>query len=279
MKKYLVPGLILILAGVYFLIEALPGVSLPFGAFFALVGAALLVGRLFARGKYGLSIAGFLLLCLGLAWALLDLLSIGNQYVMVATPLALSLAFFLVHICEFRRIGNWPMVPALVLLAFAVLFFLMLTPSVNDVLKPYYGTILPLILILVGVCILVRGARGNKRERRRAEEAQPGDPSTWAQPPLHAQPQPAEAQEPFTAGPVVQEPFAERETIASESPAQEPIPAEPAAQEPIILGPAAQEPAAAEPVTIRPEAEEPAPQESSVESAPEEEKKDGPAAE
>ena len=46
MKKYLVPGLILILAGVYFLIEALPGVSLPFGAFFALVGAALLVGRL-----------------------------------------------------------------------------------------------------------------------------------------------------------------------------------------------------------------------------------------
>ena len=63
MKKYLVPGLILILAGVYFLIEALPGVSLPFGAFFALVGAALLVGRLFARGKYGLSIAGFLLLC------------------------------------------------------------------------------------------------------------------------------------------------------------------------------------------------------------------------
>ena len=71
MKKYLVPGLILILAGVYFLIEALPGVSLPFGAFFALVGAALLVGRLFARGKYGLSIAGFLLLCLGLAWALL----------------------------------------------------------------------------------------------------------------------------------------------------------------------------------------------------------------
>ena len=214
-----------------------------------------------------------------LAWALLDLLSIGNQYVMVATPLALSLAFFLVHICEFRRIGNWPMVPALVLLAFAVLFFLMLTPSVNDVLKPYYGTILPLILILVGVCILVRGARGNRRERRRAEEAQPGDPSTWAQPPLHAQPQPAEAQEPFTAGPVVQEPFAEREPIASEPPAQEPIPAEPAAQEPIILGPAAQEPAAAEPVTIRPEAEEPAPQASSEESAPEEEKKDGPAAE
>ena len=264
MKKYLVPGLILILAGVYFLIEALPGVSLPFGAFFALVGAALLVGRLFARGKYGLSIAGFLLLCLGLAWALLDVLSIGNTYVMVATPLAVSLAFFLVHICEYRRIGNWPMVPALVLLAFAVLFFLMLTPSVNDVLKPYYGTILPLILILIGVCILVRGARGNKRERRRAEEAQPGDPSPWAQPPLHAQPQ---------AGPVMQEP------IASEPPVQEPIPAEPAAQEPLILGPAAQEPAAAEPVTIRPEAEEPAPQESSEESAPEEEKKDGPAAE
>ena len=213
MKKYLVPGLILILAGVYFLIEALPGVSLPFGAFFALVGAALLVGRLFARGKYGLSIAGFLLLCLGLGWALLDVLSIGNQYVMVATPLAVSLAFFLVHICEYRRVGNWPMVPALVLLAFAVLFFLMLTPSVNDVLKPYYGTILPLILILIGVGILVRGARGSRRERNAASYAQPepGDPSTWAQPPLHTQPvQPQQepvAEEPVTAQPVWQEPI------------------------------------------------------------------------
>lgn len=202
MKRYLVPGLILILAGLYFLVEALPGVSLPFGAFFALVGAALLVGRLVARGKYGLSIAGFLLLCLGLAWSLLDVLAIGPQYVMVATPLAVSLAFFLVHICEYRRVGNWPMIPALVLLAFSVLFFLMLTPSVNDVLKPYYGTILPLILIFIGISVLVHGARANRRERRQVpvESAQPDDSSTWAQPPLYTQPKPAaKEQEPVTA--------------------------------------------------------------------------------
>lgn len=218
MKKYLVPGLILILAGVYFLIEALPGVSLPFGAFFMLIGAVLLVGRLCSRGKYGLSIAGFIALCLGSAWVLLDVLHIGGQYVMVATPLALSLAFFLTHICEYRRIGNWPMVPALVLLAFAVLFFLMLTPEVNAILKPYYGTILPLILILIGVSLLLRGVKDRKLEKNVGYEAPlrhavpqnnepvPEDTSTWAQPPLYtqsAQPKPsAEPQKPTPSDPI-----------------------------------------------------------------------------
>ena len=232
MKKYLVPGLILILAGVYLLVAALPGVSLPSGAFFVLVGASLLIGRLFSRGKYGLSISGFLLLCLGLSWALMDVLDIGRQYMIVATPLAVSLAFFLVHICEYRRVGNWPMVPALALLAFSVVFFLILTPEANELLKPYYGTILPAILILIGVSILIRGTRLSRRERRRAAYAQPkpepGDPSTWAQPPLHAQPQTAQPQtaqpqtEPTAAEPMPEEPIiVEPITVQEEAPAQE----------------------------------------------------------
>ncbi|MGN1249216.1 MAG: hypothetical protein ACI4XW_03985 [Candidatus Spyradocola sp.] len=223
MKRYVVPGLILILTGVFFLVEALPGVDLPFGAFLALLGAAMLIGRVCSRGRYGLSISGFLLLCLGLSWTLLNVLDIPGKYVIVATPLAVSLAFFLVHIFEFRRVGNWPMIPALALLAFSVVFFLILTPEVNRMLKDYYAMILPAILILIGIGILIRGAGRGRRERSRAyraqPEPQPGDPSTWAQPPLHEQPQeePA-AQEPVTEEPVIIEPA----PVQQEAPAQEP---------------------------------------------------------
>ena len=46
MKKYVTPGIVLILAGLYFLLGALPGVNLPEGTFFVLVGLGLLIGSL-----------------------------------------------------------------------------------------------------------------------------------------------------------------------------------------------------------------------------------------
>ena len=196
MKKYVTPGLILILAGIYFLLDALPGIKMPDGIFFILVGLGLLIGRLCTR-RYGLTIAGFIVMCLGVGWAAIDLLKVGGQYTMVATPLSLSLAFFLIHICEYRRIGNWPLIPALVLLCFSALIFLILTPSIHHLLRPYYGTIFPILLIIVGVCLLVRGATaGRGRAQATSQDRGPhkaggaSDPSSWAQPPLHTQPSP-----------------------------------------------------------------------------------------
>lgn len=192
MKKTLTPGLILIVAGLFFLVDALPGVTLPGGAFVALVGLALLIARLFNH-RYGLTIAGFVVLCLGLGWTLLDVFRIPTAYTMAVTPLSLALAFFLIHICEFRRIGNWPIIPALILLCFGVMFYLMLTPEVNALLRPYYGVILPALLIVLGIYLLVRGLRASRRPRPAAAQgpapaSDPGDPSTWAQPPVsHAE--------------------------------------------------------------------------------------------
>lgn len=236
MKKYLMPGLILILTGVYFLIEALPGVSLPSGAFFMLIGAALLIGRLCRRSKYGLTIAGWITFCLGYSWVLMDLLHIDGKYTMVATPLALSLAFFLTHICEYRRLGNWPIVPALVLLAFSTFFFLLLTPEVNKMLLPYYGTILPLLLIVIGVLLLLRGARDHRREKRAHAAAQnepnPGNPATWAQPPLHEEPASEAAPASAPEAPTQQAaPFASEENV-------QPDPAPNTEESPVIILPA-----------------------------------------
>lgn len=192
MKKYVTPGIVLILAGLYFLLGALPGVNLPEGTFFVLVGLGLLIGRL-TTGKCGLTISGFIVLCLGAGWMAADLLILPGKYASVVTPLALSLAFFLIHICEFRRIGNWPIIPALILLCVGGGLLILFTPGLNALLKPYYGTIFPALLILVGICLLVRGIAHSHRAPKPQQNAANAsysysDTSTWAQPPLHNQP-------------------------------------------------------------------------------------------
>ena len=192
MKKYVTPGIVLILAGLYFLLGALPGVNLPEGTFFVLVGLGLLIGRL-TTGKCGFTISGFIVLCLGAGWMASDLLVLPGKYASVVTPLALSLAFFLIHICEFRRIGNWPIIPALILLCVGGGLLILFTPGLNALLKPYYGTIFPALLILVGICLLVRGIAHSHRAPKPQQNAANAsysysDTSTWAQPPLHNQP-------------------------------------------------------------------------------------------
>ena len=192
MKKYVTPGIVLILAGLYFLLGALPGVNLPEGTFFVLVGLGLLIGRL-TTGKCGFTISGLIVLCLGAGWMAADLLILPGKYASVITPLALSLAFFLIHICEFRRIGNWPIIPALILLCVGGGLLILFTPGLNALLKPYYGTIFPALLILVGICLLVRGIAHSHRTPKPQQNAANAsysysDTSTWAQPPLHDQP-------------------------------------------------------------------------------------------
>lgn len=192
MKKYVTPGIVLILAGLYFLLGALPGINLPEGTFFVLVGLGLLIGRL-TTGKCGFTISGFIVLCLGAGWMAADLLMLPGKYASVVTPLALSLAFFLIHICEFRRIGNWPIIPALILLCVGGGLLILFTPGLNALLKPYYGTIFPALLILVGICLLVRGIAHSHRAPKPQQNAANAsysysNTSTWAQPPLHDQP-------------------------------------------------------------------------------------------
>ena len=201
MKKYITPGLILILAGLYFLVDALPGVDLPGSVFFLAVGLALLIARL-TTGRYGLSIAGFVVFCLGAGWSAMELLKLPGMYGIVATLLSLALAFLLIHICEYRRIGHWPLLPALILLVFGVLFFLVLTPEINEILRPYYGLIFPVILIALGVWLLVRGALRGRRARPAASFQQASQPVSGPQPAPDAQPvsdaQPASGPQPVS---------------------------------------------------------------------------------
>ena len=168
--------------------------------FFLAVGLALLIARL-TTGRYGLSIAGFVVFCLGAGWSAMELLKLPGMYGIVATLLSLALAFLLIHICEYRRIGHWPLLPALILLVFGVLFFLVLTPEINEILRPYYGLIFPVVLIALGVWLLVRGALRGRRARPAASFQQASQPESGPRPVSGPQPAP-DAQPASDAQPV-----------------------------------------------------------------------------
>ncbi len=222
MKKYFAPGLILIVAGLYFLIDALPGVALPGSAFLIAVGLALLIARLATR-RCGFSIAGFVVLCLGLGWTAMELLALPGAYGIVITLLALALAFLLIHICEFRRIGNWPLLPALILLFFGALFFLVLTPEISAVLRPYYGLIFPVVLIGLGVWLLMRGLLRDRRKKQaaRAQAAAQAQPEVPVPPEDPAQPsEPAQPEEPVQPSEPVQPEAPTEDTASKDAPTE-----------------------------------------------------------
>jgi hypothetical protein len=244
-KKTILAGVLLILGGLYFLIDALPMLYMPAGSGMMIFGAWLLISRVVLRKRSLLSLAGFILLSIGTSRLMLTELAISGKYAIVATPLALSLSFFLTHIFEYRRLGNWPIIPALVLLVFSAAFFLILTPAVNAVIKPYYGTILPLLLIIVGIVLLIRGAvRGKKpvHAQKAPFEDKIPDPANWAQPPVQPEAPAAAAETP--AAPAAETPVCAEEPVTVKEPVVVvPVEAVPVAEAAAEEAPAAETPA------------------------------------
>ncbi len=209
MKKLVLPGALLLLAGVYLLLSRLPGIDLPMGSFLALMGAGFLVVRAVTR-KYGWSFAAFPLLGLGLSWVVVWLLHLGSAYIAAATLLGLALAFFLIQICEFRKVGNWPVIPACILLigGLAALTFVM--PNLRSMLRGVKDYILPTSLILLGFVLLIVGIVAYGKANRKQKPQNP--PYT----PPYTPPQPDN---------VAQEPKKPQDAVQEE-----------ASSEPIILG-------------------------------------------
>ena len=177
MKKLVLPGSLLLLAGIYLLLSRLPGVDLPMGSFLMLMGAGFLVVRAVTR-KYGWSFASFPLLFVGLGWVMVRLLHLGSSYIAAATLLGLSLAFFFIHICEFRRIGNWPMIPAILLLLAGAAALCLVTPEIRRFLRNMEDYILPALLIVGGAVLLLAGVIACVKPRAKKPESE----TTYAPP-------------------------------------------------------------------------------------------------
>lgn len=152
MKKYVVPGLICVLLGLFLLINTL--VDLPGTVFLLVIGLAFLIARV-VTGAYGLSIPGWILSCLGLGMTLREYFPVMGQMFPIML-LSLSLAFLMIHITEFRRIGNWPLIPASILCGLGLLMFIASNRAIVEFLRPYLGYILPAVLILLGLVLLIR---------------------------------------------------------------------------------------------------------------------------
>ncbi len=168
MKKQVLWGILLLLAGAYFLLAAL--FDLPGGIFLVFLGLAFLLARL-VSGRAGLTIPGCLLFWLGAGQTLQHYFGLTNSEAAVFF-LSLSLGFLFIHILDFKKLGNWPLIPALALFVAGAALIVIQDPYLYNMLKPYFSYIVPCALIVVGAGILISGLvrSGRKKAAQRAKE-------------------------------------------------------------------------------------------------------------
>ncbi len=169
MKKQVLWGILLLLAGAYFLLAAL--FDLPGGIFLVFLGLAFLLARL-VSGRAGLTIPGCLLFWLGAGLTLQHYVNLTSSDAAVVF-LSLSLGFLFIHILDFKKLGNWPLIPALALFVAAAGLIVIQDRFLYDMVRPYFSYIVPCALIVVGAAILVSGLvrSGRKKAAQRAKEA------------------------------------------------------------------------------------------------------------
>lgn len=183
MRKNLLPGIVLILAGLYLLIDQFVPLSYGFGV--AFVGLALLSVRM-VRGPRGFTIAGSIVLLSGLAMALADMELLSRDLTAVAVVGLLAVSFFLMHILDYQRLGHWPIIPGLCLLGVAVLVYFYGYDRLPSTLWGWIRQFWPVALICAGAATLA-GVMGNSR-RNRQRRAQQQAEQNWQQTNAYAPP-------------------------------------------------------------------------------------------
>jgi hypothetical protein len=156
---------LLLLLGVYLLLGQFFDMPDGFGLLF--IGVFLILLRIALWRAYGLTIAGCIVIAVFLNEVVdstgvlrllrLDFLQDSAFFILLA------LAFFVIHIAEYRHIGNWPIVPGLCLLAVAVVITLR-GRYIVDLWRLW-----PLVLVCIGASMLFGGV---KRRAGRLEEAE-----------------------------------------------------------------------------------------------------------
>ncbi len=180
MKRGVLAGSVLILFGIYILLSQL--FHIPEGLGLVFLGAFFLVLRFSLKRLYGFTIAGCLVMAVGLS-NVLESLGVLNAYHLgflsgSITLFLLAIAFFTIHILEHPRIGNWPIIPGVCLLIIGGIALISEIPGLYLRLSNLAWLIVPLVLICSGAAMLLSGMR------RRA-----GRGDGWAPPPPQPGPQ------------------------------------------------------------------------------------------
>lgn len=177
MKKGLIPGLLLIILGIYILIEQF--FHLPDGLGMVFIGAGLMIVRVIRGKGFVYTLAGCLCMALGANTVIEStefLRYVNAEFLENSTLLfLLAIAFFALHVLEYRSVGNWPIVPGVCLLIVAVVVML----AGNPLLFSRVWQLWPVALICVGAVMLTRMFhRGKWREGDAAprEEYRDGPP-------------------------------------------------------------------------------------------------------
>ena len=156
-KRSVFVGLLLVLVGIYILLAQLA--RLPDGMALVFIGAGLLAARGMRRRGFVLTLIGCLAVSLGLSDVIDStrfLALVRAEFLVDAVPLfLLSIAFFALHIVEYRSIGNWPLVPGTVLLLTGGAVLL----AGNPVWLHRVWQLWPIALVCVGAAMLTKAFR------------------------------------------------------------------------------------------------------------------------
>lgn len=166
MRKTKIVGMLLILVGL--LILAAQFFSLPSAVAAIAVGLVFLILRTGWRVK-AFSIIGSILLCTGMGFTLtqLGILPEGVEYGVNIAFFAIS--FFMMHIIEMRRMGNWPLFPGIVLVVTAGIVFVGGYNKMYHSFMGFLNLFWPVLLISVGAA-LAFGGWHVLRNRKKDEE-------------------------------------------------------------------------------------------------------------
>jgi len=153
-SRPIVPGLILIVLGILFLLGNIGAINERWGDVgtwvVILLGAAFWLGFIFDRSRQGLIMPGMILLTIGIALNL----SVRYDWPMVyLTPffiLAPAFGFYAQYLLGARDRGS--LVPAVILTIIGLVYLMMTLPVLR-----YLG---PIVMIVVGVMLLARRGRG-----------------------------------------------------------------------------------------------------------------------
>lgn len=153
-KGVFLPGLILIFLGLFILLEKINVINgyfiLPF------IGVFLII-LYFAYKRSGFFISGIILLFLGIGEVAATIPALQSVPESSMVLLFFGLSFLFIHIFEYKRYGNWPLIIGLIIIAIAVLVYLVknniIDYNVINAIQIYW----PALLIVFGAVVIIRG--------------------------------------------------------------------------------------------------------------------------
>lgn len=154
-------GTVLILIGIYFLLEIL--LPLPDGTFFLLLGLSFMAAFFLRNRNRGFAYAASILTMMGAIQMLFDLFAPSWVDGIVPLALGVGLGMFVSLALVGWQEGRWAVAPGIALTGVALFFLLMGNPMWRAWLEGNRMAFIAIALIVVGIVVVISALVGRRR--------------------------------------------------------------------------------------------------------------------